>query len=431
MGSEMCIRDSFGTARLITNPSAERPSRLKFVKDGYSPKEFYHPGEEQGRSSDLYSLGATLFHLIAGQAPVDAETRLAAVTADDADPYEPLAGRFTGFAPRFLVAIDTALAVFPEDRIRSADDWLIMIVRKPASKALSEMASRTVATVGSTLVSGPAANNPRLIKGAVAALAVLVLTALGLVGFEQVKQAREAAFVPVAASGGPEQPQVTSLATDSGTVIGEFSPVNTDVWKLKPAQVPVLDDIAPQAVAELADVNIQVADVLAVPPTPAIEPETASGFVAETVPALVKSVAPLTISDSEAASPRLVQQTPETVVAPIVAEVSPNIQTARINSAPRAKPLIALSDIPADAGITAFARPIPLPQIDLVSSFVDVSTPVLPVATSKGLAETTHVSVDRRVIYLPVAFALRDQPYIIDTTPPIFDWQWASRNRNP
>lgn len=110
----------------------------RVVKDGYSPQEFYLTGAEQWPSSDLYALGATFFHVVAGKVPPESQRRLAMVAEGSPDPYEPLAGRFAGYPPGFLEAIDQATRVMPRDRIQSATDWLEAIEegeRKAAKRA--------------------------------------------------------------------------------------------------------------------------------------------------------------------------------------------------------------------------------------------------------------------------------------------------------
>jgi serine/threonine protein kinase len=96
----------------------------RVIKEGYSPQEFYLTGAEQSPASDLYSLGATFYHVITGQAPPESQRRLARVAEGEPDPYQPLAGRFEGYPPGFLEAIDKAVRVMPRDRIQSAVDWL-------------------------------------------------------------------------------------------------------------------------------------------------------------------------------------------------------------------------------------------------------------------------------------------------------------------
>jgi len=99
----------------------------RVVKDGYSPQEFYLTGAEQSPSSDLYALGATIYHVIDGKAPPDSQRRLAMVAEGSPDPYAALAGRFDGYPPGFLESIDKAIRVMPRDRIQSATAWLEMI----------------------------------------------------------------------------------------------------------------------------------------------------------------------------------------------------------------------------------------------------------------------------------------------------------------
>jgi serine/threonine protein kinase len=96
----------------------------RVIKEGYSPQEFYLTGAEQSPSSDLYSLGATFYHVITGHPPPESQRRLARVAEGEPDPYVPLAGRFQGYPAGFLDSIDKAVRVMPRDRIQSASDWL-------------------------------------------------------------------------------------------------------------------------------------------------------------------------------------------------------------------------------------------------------------------------------------------------------------------
>ena len=116
----------FGAAREQASQSNRAMSALRVVKDGYSPQEFYIAGSEQGPWSDLYALGATLYHLISGEAPVNGQARLAALAEDRNDPYLPLDGRCDGYPPQFLHAIDVALRTLPKQRVQSAGEWLAL-----------------------------------------------------------------------------------------------------------------------------------------------------------------------------------------------------------------------------------------------------------------------------------------------------------------
>jgi hypothetical protein len=134
----------FGAAREQASQTNRAMSALRVVKDGYSPQEFYIAGSEQGPWSDLYALGATLYHMIADEAPVNGQARLGALAEDRPDPYVPLFGRFQGYPRGFLEAIDRALCTLPKQRLQSASEWLAMYEGNgPAPVALAEPAPGT------------------------------------------------------------------------------------------------------------------------------------------------------------------------------------------------------------------------------------------------------------------------------------------------
>ncbi len=91
----------FGAAREQASKTNRAMSAMRVVKEGYSPQEFYITGGVQGDFSDLYALGASIYHAISGQAPPDSQARLIAVAEQSGDPYVPLEGQPQGISRRF------------------------------------------------------------------------------------------------------------------------------------------------------------------------------------------------------------------------------------------------------------------------------------------------------------------------------------------
>lgn len=114
----------FGASSWISDGNTKANSALAIVKDGYSPHELYFDGGNVGRWTDIYSLGASLYHAIAGASPVDSQTRIAARAERAPDPLARLAGNFPGYPAGFLESIDKALSIFPAERYQTAESWL-------------------------------------------------------------------------------------------------------------------------------------------------------------------------------------------------------------------------------------------------------------------------------------------------------------------
>lgn len=107
----------FGAAKSIYDVASE--SAPTIVKRGYSPVEQYSFEPVAPRpSQDIYAMGATLYHLLTGVRPPES---IARAVEDTLAPIETAAqGKFRA---GFLEAITHALAIEPEARPQSIEEW--------------------------------------------------------------------------------------------------------------------------------------------------------------------------------------------------------------------------------------------------------------------------------------------------------------------
>jgi serine/threonine protein kinase len=78
----------FGAARQALNNQTQ--ALTKMVTPGYAPLEQYHSVEKQGPWSDIYGLGATILHCVAGAPPPSATERIAAIYDNQVDPADEI-----------------------------------------------------------------------------------------------------------------------------------------------------------------------------------------------------------------------------------------------------------------------------------------------------------------------------------------------------
>ena len=88
----------------------------------YSPLEQI---QDQGTTpqSDIYALGATLYHLLTGVKPADALARARALTKSESDPLRPANEIHRAVGAEIAAILSRAMAVSPEDRYASANDF--------------------------------------------------------------------------------------------------------------------------------------------------------------------------------------------------------------------------------------------------------------------------------------------------------------------
>lgn len=117
----------FGASRQL---NADSGAGVIFSK-GYAPPEQrdYSRAAQIGPWSDIYALGATVYHMISGKKACDAPAPL-------------LPGDFPRYGEAFLAAVNKALALEPAARWQSAREWLAELRRLDEMKAEAEQEAR-------------------------------------------------------------------------------------------------------------------------------------------------------------------------------------------------------------------------------------------------------------------------------------------------
>jgi serine/threonine protein kinase len=290
----------FGAAREQASKTTRAMSALRVVKDGYSPQEFDIAGSEQGPWSDLYALGATLYHVISGEAPVNGQARLAALAEDKPDPYVRLAGRFEGYPPGFLEAIDRAMNTMPKARLQTAAEWLEMYHRPQAvagtsvdavvHKLVSEFQRETVAGTPAPPPPVKAASRPAepvAVPGArgrspvqmLAGIAVALIVVVG--GYIMLGKPRAPAEDAVSAASAPSETAPAPVAQKLETAAAAVAPEPTLESPVEPASAPTPEtsvesaEAAPEPSAEVTAASATVAPNEATTESPALATDLA------------------------------------------------------------------------------------------------------------------------------------------------------------
>jgi serine/threonine protein kinase len=149
-GSPVLI--DFGSARGDIARHSRTVSAL--VKPGYSPYEQYaETGARQGPWTDIYALGATLYHAVTGKRPPDSPSR---VVKDDYVKAKDAA--LASYRPRFLAAIDRALDLEIDRRPKSVAAWrgdLLAPEPRPAKKGWLADEPEPKAAAAKTVILAP------------------------------------------------------------------------------------------------------------------------------------------------------------------------------------------------------------------------------------------------------------------------------------
>src|SRR5580765_7955484 len=153
---QICLLD-FGLAKSgRTNHEDNESSRSIF---GYSPR--YAPLEQiqdlgTTPQSDIYALGATLYHLLTGIKPPDALTRATALISSQPNPLQPAHEVNKSVSPQLSAILSRAMEQNPHERYRSAMDFreaLRQLGRSEANQRL-EFVAQPVAMRASIAAGG-------------------------------------------------------------------------------------------------------------------------------------------------------------------------------------------------------------------------------------------------------------------------------------
>lgn len=132
-GGQMALLD-FGLAKSDMTESSVNSRRSVFgFTRRYSPPEQI---QDLGTSprSDIYALGATLYHLFTGVKPPDAMTRATALAEGKPDPLRPAHEVYAEVGADIAIVLNRALALNPDDRCGSAEEFRDGLLRVDYSR---------------------------------------------------------------------------------------------------------------------------------------------------------------------------------------------------------------------------------------------------------------------------------------------------------
>lgn len=187
---QICLLD-FGLAKTQVEADGDVSCTSVF---GYTPR--YAPIEQiqdmgTGPQSDIYALGATLYHLLTGIKPTDALTRAAALVSSRPSPLRPANEVNAAISSELAEVITRAMAQNPDERYASAIEFRQALRRVGRVDDVPEVEyvmhsseiESTMVEMGDTTFVRPAldgATRRRLDPRALAALFVILIAAFGV-----------------------------------------------------------------------------------------------------------------------------------------------------------------------------------------------------------------------------------------------------------
>jgi serine/threonine protein kinase len=109
----------FGLAKGIVTHQSQVSQSIRGYTPNYASLEQIR-GTGTDARSDIYSIGATIYHLLTGEMPQDALTRIAAILMGQPDPLKPISSLNPAVSAATAQVIEKAMAAHPDQRYASA-----------------------------------------------------------------------------------------------------------------------------------------------------------------------------------------------------------------------------------------------------------------------------------------------------------------------
>lgn len=166
----------FGASRYASTSHSK--SLTVLIKPGYSPAEQYQSNGEQGTFTDVYAVGAVLYHLVTGVRPEDAFERRTQIQSGGKDPLKDPSCYNDELSKNFENALMNALSVRVEDRSETADAFLQELISgEPVKRRVSSI--RRI-----DFMRWPLWAKIGVPASVAAAITLIVLLAAGVIGFK-------------------------------------------------------------------------------------------------------------------------------------------------------------------------------------------------------------------------------------------------------
>lgn len=131
----------FGAARLALGEQSRAMTGM--VTPGYAPFEQYFSRGKQGPWTDIYGIGATIYHCVTGLAPVAATERVAAIQDGEVDPIGDVTKLITHkYTEPFLRAVKWMLQPNAKDRPQTVNEVLEILAQGTGKDAHAHSDSR-------------------------------------------------------------------------------------------------------------------------------------------------------------------------------------------------------------------------------------------------------------------------------------------------